>query len=111
MGLLNLFNSTRIARQADRLANEVAHMTADMVYRRVAPTATSMNDNMARGYVRAHASVAVRSAIGRTFGNRADLAAVLNHGVQDRATTQVVHMIHNQLRMARAQQATQRKAA
>jgi hypothetical protein len=111
MGLLDLFSSSRLARQADRLANEVAHMTAQSVLSRVAPTAATMNESVARGYVRAHASVAVRAAIGRTWGQRGDLARVLDYGVHSRATSQVVHIVTNQLRMARAQKAAQRRAA
>ena len=71
MGLLDLLSSPRLQRQAERLANEVAHMTADSVYDRVAPAACRMSESMARGYVRAHAAMAVRTAISRVREARA----------------------------------------
>ena len=110
MGLFDLFSSSRLAKQAERLAIEVAHMTADSVYARVEPTAATMNENVARGYVRAHASVATRSAIRRTWGQREELARLLDFGVHSRATSQVVHMVTNKLRMARAQKSALRRA-
>jgi len=110
MGLLDLISSSRLAKQAERLANEVAHMTADAVFSRVAQSAAQMNDNEARGYVRAYASLAVHSAIGRTWGQRGDLQRLLDFGVQTRATGQVVHMVTNRLRMARAQKVALRRA-
>ena len=108
MGLLARLASSRLVRRADKLANEVANMTADSVLSRVTARATKMPEAEAKGYVRAHASLAVQRTIQRTWGRRSDMTIVLKDEVQSRATAQVVHMVGNQLRMARARQVTRK---
>ncbi len=106
MGLLTLLRGTRATRQLERMADQLASESFESVFHRVSPQSGVMSDHERRGYIRAHASAAIRRAVQKN----AQLAESDRTKLTTRATNQVVQLVLANIRLVEMRRHELRRA-